>query len=77
MEVKLLPKTRREVSNTVKEYGYEGEEEFIEDALWHRILDLKKAEFLLKTKAVLGRMKKRGLTEKDVLKDFDKFYHRK
>jgi hypothetical protein len=76
MVIKLSPKVKKEVSVTTKDYGYRSEKEFIEDALWHRILELKKTEFLTKTKKIREKMKKKDLTEKAILEDFDKFYHR-
>lgn len=77
MEVKLSPKIGKEVSTTIKDYGYKSEKEFIEDALRRRILELKKAEFLAKTEKIRKRMKEKGFTEEEILKDFEKFSHRK
>lgn len=77
MEVKLSPKIKREIPSTIKDYGYDDEEEFIKDALRHRILELKKIDFLLKTEEIRKKMKERGLTEEDILVDFEKFSHKK
>lgn len=76
MDVKLSPKVKREVSTTIKDYGYGSEKEFIEDALWHRILELKRAEFLAKVKKIREKIRKKGLSEKEILEDFDKFSHK-
>ena len=77
MTVKLSPKIKKEVSEVIKEFGYKSVKDFIEDALRYRILELKKAEFLSKVKEIKKTMQKRGLEKKDILKDFDKFYHQK
>ena len=77
MVIKLSPKIEKEVSTTTKDYGYGSEKEFIEDALRHRILELKKAEFLVRAKKIREKMRKKGFTEKEVLKDFEKFSHKK
>ena len=77
MELKLSPKIKKEIFPTLKDYGYKNEREFIEDALRRRILELKKAEFLIKSKKIREEMKKRGLTEKEILKDFEKFSHKR
>lgn len=77
MLIKLSPKTREEVSSTIEDYGYKGIGEFVEDALRHRILELKKTEFLIKIRGIRGKMRKVGITEKELLEDFDKFLHRK
>ena len=76
MELKLSPKIKKEVCDLLKKYGYESEKDFIEDALKRRILELKKADFLLKVKKIRERMEKRKITEEEILRDFDKFYHR-
>ncbi len=77
MIVELSSKTKKAVLEAMKEYGYKSDKEFIEDALRHRILSLKKAEFLKGTKAVRKKLEEKGLSEKDILRDFDKFYHQK
>jgi hypothetical protein len=77
MEIKLSPKIKRDIFDALKEYGYESEKDFIEDALRRRILELKKTDFLSKIQGIRRLMKKRKIREEDILKDFDKFYHKK
>lgn len=72
----LSPKIKKEVYNLLERYGYENEKDFIEDALRHRILELKKSDFLLEIKKVREKMAKKGLKEKDILRDFDRYYHK-
>jgi len=82
MVIKLSPEVEREVSDTIKDFGYKTEREFIEDALRRRILELKKIEFLSKIKKVKEVMKikevmkKRGIIEEEILEDFNKFTHK-
>jgi len=59
MELKLSPKIKGEVLDILKKYGYESKKDFIEDAVARRILELKKADFLLKVKEIRERMKKK------------------
>lgn len=75
MVIKLSPKIEKEVSITIKDYGYRDEREFIEDALRHRILELKKDDFLKKVRKIKAKMKERGISEEEILEDFDRFYH--
>lgn len=77
MEVELSPQTKREMFDVLEKYGYKSEREFIEDALRHRILELKRAEFLRGVEKVRERLTKKGLKEENILKDFDKFYHQR
>ena len=77
MEIKLSPKIKKEIFDILKDYGYKSEMDFIEDALRRRILELKKADFLAKVKEIRVRMRKKRISEDEILKDFDKFYHQK
>lgn len=77
MVIELSPKIKREVSATIDDYGYKDMKEFIEDALRRRILELRKAEFLDKIKGIRKKIKKVSLTEEEISKDFDRFFHRK
>jgi len=77
MVIKLSPKITKEVSDILKECGYESERDFIEDALRRRLLELKKADFLAETRRIREELKKRKLREEDVLRDFGQFYHKK
>lgn len=73
MTVKLSKELEKEVSSAAKEHGYNSEKSFIEDTLKHRILLLKKDKFLAGAKRVRDALKKKGLSEKDILKDFELF----
>jgi hypothetical protein len=73
MEVKVSSKIKKEISEILEGYGYKNEKEFIEDALWRRILELKKIDFLVKTEKIRKAMKKKGVTEEEILRDFEKF----
>lgn len=75
MEIKLSPKIKKEVFDIMGKYGYKSEKDFIEDALKRRILELKRTDFLLKVKEIRKKMKTKKITEEEILKDFDKFYH--
>lgn len=77
MEIKLSPKIKRDFFETLKEYGYKSEKEFIEDALRLRILELKKIDFLAKVKEIREKMRKKRIGEEEILNDFDKFYHKR
>lgn len=71
MTIQLSSKTKRDLAS-VKEYGYSSPKAFVEDAIRHRIFELRKGEFLAKTKKILETLKRKGVSEKDILKDFNK-----
>ncbi len=75
--MKLTPKTKKKVGDLLEEHGYESEEDFIEDALMHRILGFRRIDFLHKVAEIQKTMKRRNVGEEDILKDFDKLYHKK
>jgi SOS response regulatory protein OraA/RecX len=75
MELKFSSKMKDEVLDILRKYGYESKKDFIEDAIARRILELKRADFLLKVKEIREKMKKRKITEEEILRDFDRFYH--
>lgn len=75
--VKLLEKIKKELPFVVEEYGYKSKNDFFEDAILRRLLELKRDKFAPAIKDIKSAMKKRGLREKDVLKDFEKFSHSK
>jgi hypothetical protein len=71
MTIQLSQKLKPELAGVV-EYGYSSPKAFVEDAIRHRFLELRKKEFLSKTKRVREAMKRKGISEKDILKDFEK-----
>lgn len=77
MELKLSPKIKDEILDMLSKYGYESEKDFVEDALKRRILELRRTDFLLKVKEIREGMKKREITEEEILRDFDRFYHQR
>jgi ribosomal protein S8 len=75
MEVKISSKMKEEILDFLKDFGYKSEKEFIEDAILHRILELKKFDFLMRTEKIKKAMRKKGITEKEILRDFERFRH--
>ena len=76
MVITLSPEIKQEVVDILGRYGYKTENDFVEDALRHRILELKKRDFLLGIKKIRDRMIKKGLKREYILRDFDEFYHK-
>jgi hypothetical protein len=72
MEMKIPSKMKKEILDFLRDFGYKNEKEFIEDAILHRILELKKFDFLMKTEKIKKAMRKKGITEKEILRDFER-----
>jgi hypothetical protein len=77
MIIELSEQIKKEVSHTTKSFGYKTEREFVEDALRRRILELKKTGFLSGAKKIKKRIGEVGISEKDILEDFEKFRNSK
>lgn len=75
MEVRISEKLKREMPD-IKGYGYGSVKEFIEDAIRRRILELEKTEFLSFGRKMRKGFEEKGLKEKDILEDFEKFSHK-
>jgi metal-responsive CopG/Arc/MetJ family transcriptional regulator len=71
MTIQLSQKLKRELAGVI-EYGYRSPKAFVEDAIRHRIFELRKEGFLTKTKRVRAAMKRKGISESGILKDFEK-----
>ena len=71
MVVTLSEALEKEVSSAAKSHGYASEKSFIEDALKHRILLLKKGKFLAGARTVREALERKGLSEKGILEDFE------
>ncbi len=71
MVVTVSKTLEKEISSAVKEYGYTSEKSFVEDALKHRLLLLKKNKFLAGARTVREALDEKRISEKDILKDFE------
>lgn len=62
---------QRAAERIAKEWGFSSVEDFINEAVEERILQLKKYEFIERTEKIREELNKKGLTEKDILTDFE------
>lgn len=74
MTIQLSPQSKKELTR-VREYGYDSPKTFVEDAIRHRIFALRKEGYLAKTKKIREVMKRRGVSEKKITKDFEEARH--
>jgi len=64
-----LRKTAEEVA---KEWGFSSLEESINQAVEERIIELKKHEFIQRSEKIKEGLDKEGISEKDILDDFER-----
>jgi len=64
-----------EVDKLVEELGFSGREEFINEAVESRVLELKKKKFIERSDWIGEKLKSKGLSKKDILEDFEEKRH--
>lgn len=74
--VKISEEISPQVDDIVKEFGFETKEEFIQEAIRDKVLELRKKLFFGGTDKIAESLRKQGVSEKDILEDFDKFKHK-
>ncbi len=70
--IKIPDDLTLEFKKAILELGFSGDSEFIEQAIREKILELRKKNFFEITDKIEFGLKKRGVTHKDILEDFEK-----
>ncbi len=68
-----LSKTMEKEVRGVRVFGYRSQKDFVEDAIRRRLLTLRQRLFSQKVSTVRSAMRRRGIGEEEVLRDFDTF----
>jgi len=61
-----------ELTKIIVELGFEGNSEFIEEAVRGKILELKKQKFLHVSDKILNGLKAKSISHEEVIEDFEK-----
>jgi hypothetical protein len=64
----LLPS----VNSIVKEFNFESKEEFFQEAIRDKILELRKKLFFHGSDRIAEQLRKKGIKERDILEEFNK-----
>ncbi len=59
----------------VNEFGFKNKEEFFQEAIRDKILELQKKLFFKGSDEIAGRLRKKGIGEKEILDEFSKRKH--
>jgi hypothetical protein len=70
-KITLSEKTEKDIKMIVEEFGFGSEEEFVEEAVAEKILELKKQIFFNITDQVGAALRSKGITAKQMLKEFE------
>ncbi len=73
--IKISSDILPQVKSIVEEFGFSSEEEFFQEAIRDKILELQKQIFLKGSNQVAEKMKKKGVTETEILHEFNKRKH--
>jgi len=65
---KDIQKAAEKIAN---EWGFSSVDDFINEAVEERIIELKKHKFVERSDKIKEELKKKGLSEKDILNDFE------
>ncbi|MFH1275664.1 MAG: ribbon-helix-helix domain-containing protein [Candidatus Woesearchaeota archaeon] len=74
--IKISEEILPQVDSIVKEFGFETKEEFIQEAIRDKILEIRKKVFFEGTDKISENLRKQGISEKEILDDFNRFKHK-
>ena len=63
------------IEQIVPEFGFTGKEEFFEEAIRDKVLEIQKKAFIMGSNKIADRLRKKSITEKSILNDFEKLKH--
>lgn len=67
----ISKKVEKEAEKAAKEWKFSSKEEFIEEAVEDRILKLKEHKFKERTDKIREKLRKKGISEDQILDDFE------
>ena len=65
------------VETIVNKFGFKNKEEFFQEAIRDKVLELQKELFLKGSDTISERLKKKRITEKEILSDFSQRKHQR
>ncbi len=64
-----------QVDEVVEKFGFKTKEEFVQEAIRDKILELQKKHFVVGTDRIAKRLKEKGIQEKEIVEGFNRFKH--
>ena len=65
----------KEIHSVARELGYTEEKQFVEDTLKEKLLECRRQLFVKGTAGIKRKIVLRGLTEDEIIADFERFRH--
>lgn len=69
--IKVSDEIAPKIEFIVNEFGFKNQEEFFQEAIRDKVIELNKKIFFRGSGVIANRLKKKGISEKDVLSDFE------
>ncbi len=73
--IKVSDEIAPKIDFIVTEFGFKNQEEFFQEAIRDKVIELNKKTFFRGSNMIANRLKKKGVTEKDILSDFEEKKH--
>ena len=70
--VQLSEDLQPQITEVVNRLGFKNQEEFIEEAVRDKILEIKKKQFFAGSDLITQGLSKKKITEKQILEDFER-----
>lgn len=70
--VHLAEEILPQVESIVKEFGFQSREEFVQEAIRDKVLELQKERFFTGTDEIRKQLQKKGIAEKEMIQEFER-----
>lgn len=74
--VKISDELTPKVDNIIKEFGFKSKEEFFQEAIRDKILELHKRQFFKGSNKVAEQLRKKDITEEEIINEFNRQKHK-
>ena len=71
-KIKFSEKTEKDIKMVIDEFGFDSENEFVEEAVSEKILELKKQIFFNITDQIATSLRSKGVSAKQILDEFER-----
>jgi len=71
-KIKFSEKTEKDIKMVMDEFGFDSENEFVEEAVSEKILELKKQIFFNITDQIAIGLRSKGVSAKQILDEFER-----
>lgn len=74
--IKVSDEIAPKIELIVNEFGFKNKEEFFQKAIRDKVIELNKKIFFRGSEVIANRLKKKRISEKNILSDFDQIFRK-